>query len=173
MRTSLTPAELGFASADRQRLSRAVTQAHEARCLRRFQAVLWVAEGRSFDEAAHLSGLSMRSVYRLVTGYLQSHSVEVLHEGHHPGRPPDAPELTARRIRQELRRTPLKLGYHTNVWTVELLALHLSQKYKCSIAPWTLRRRMKQMGLRYKRPRYIYSEKDPHRAQKKGRLYGN
>ncbi len=173
MRTSLTPAELGFASADRKRLSRAVAQANRARCLRRFQAVLFVAEGRSFAEAAHLSGLSLRSVYRLVTGYLQSHSVDVLHEGSHTGRPPDAQELSARRILQELRRTPLKLGYRTNVWTVELLALHLSQKYECSIAPWTLRRRMKQMGLRCKRPRYVYSEKDPHRAQKKGRLFAN
>lgn len=173
MRTSLTPAELGFASADRKRLSRAVAQAKEARCLRRFQAVLFVAEGRSFAEAAHLSGLSLRSVYRLVTTYLQSHSVEVLHEGPHPGRPPDAPEVSARRILQELRRTPLKLGYRTNVWTVELLALHLSQKYECSMAPWTLRRRMQQLGLRCKRPRYVYSEKEPHRAQKKGRLFGN
>ncbi len=83
MRASLTPAELGFASADRTRLSKAVAQAKEARCLRRFQAVLFVAEGRSFAEAAHLSGLSLRSVYRLVTGYLRSHSVDVLHEGPH------------------------------------------------------------------------------------------
>lgn len=170
MRTALTPAELGFASADRRRLSKAVAQATEARDLRRFQAVLCVAEGRSFAEAAHLSGLSLRSVYRLVTGYLQAHSVEALREGPHAGRPPDAPEVSARRILQELRHAPLTLGYRTNVWTVEPLALHLSQKYECSIAPWTLRRRMKRMGLRCKRPRYVYSEKERHRAQKKGRL---
>lgn len=173
MRPSLTPADLGFKPADRVRLSRAVAEAREARCLRRFQAVLFVAEGRSFAEAAHLSGLSLRSVYRLVTSYLQSHSTAVLHEGLHTGRPPDAPALTARRILQELRRAPLELGYRTNVWTVGLLALHLSQKYECLIAPWTLRRRMKQMGLRCKRPRYIYSEKERHRAQKKGRLSAN
>lgn len=168
MRVSLTPAELGFEAAERKRLSRAVAQAVEARSLRRFQAVLFVAEGRSFAEAAHLCGLSLRSVYRLVTSYLHSHAVEVLHEGPHTGRPPDAPALTPQRILQELRRRPSPLGYRTNVWTVELLAIHLSQKYECSIAPWTLRRRMKRMGLRCKRPRYFYSEKEPHRAQKRG-----
>src|SRR5919204_4676357 len=66
------------------------------------------------------------------------------------------------------RRSPLKLGYRTNVWTVEILAQHLNQRYRCSISPWTLRRRMKQMDLACKRPRYFYSEKYPHRAQKRG-----
>jgi transposase len=173
MRISLTPAKLGFETADRKRLSSAVAQAVEARCLRRFQAVLFVAEGRSFVEAAHLTGLSVRSVYRLVTHYLQAHTLDVLQEGRHTGRPPNAPELTPQHILQELRRVPLKLGYRSNVWTVELLATHLSRKYGCSIAPWTLRRRLKQMGLRCKRPRYVYAEKDPHRAQKKGQLFGN
>src|SRR5215216_4471649 len=36
-----------------------------------------------------------------------------------------------------------------------------------------LRRRMKQMELRWKRPRYVYPEKGPNIAQKKGLLYGN
>lgn len=34
------------------------------------------------------------------------------------------------------------------------------------ISPRTLRRRMREIGLRCKRPRYFYEEKDPHRAQK-------
>lgn len=73
MRTPLTPAELGFEAADRKRLSRAVAQAVEARCLRRFQAVLFVAEGRSFVEAAHLHrfelalGLSLGDILFAVT----------------------------------------------------------------------------------------------------------
>jgi hypothetical protein len=29
---------------------------------------------------------------------------------------------------------------------------------------------MRRLGLRWKRPRYVYATKDPHRAQKKGRL---
>jgi hypothetical protein len=41
---------------------------------------------------------------------------------------------------------------------------------RCSLGPWTLRRRMKQIGLVCKRPRYSYSEKDPHRAQKKAAI---
>jgi hypothetical protein len=80
-----------------------------------------------------------------------------------------APRITAAHILQHLRGNPLQLGYRTTVWSVKLLAAHLSRQYDCPISPYTLRRRMKAMGLRCKRPRYFYEEKAPHRAQKKGR----
>ena len=173
MRKSLSSSERGFSAHDQHRLSRALTQTGAARVFRRIQAVLLIAEGRPFGDTAQITGLSIQSGYNLVHRYLQSHQVESLHDLPHPGRPPDAPELTASQILRELRRSPLQLGYRTNVWTVETLALHLSQRYQFAIAPWTLRRRMKHMGLVCKRPRYFYSEKHPHRAQKKGPVCGN
>ena len=173
MRKSLSPRELGFNPWDRRRLSQASRHAAEARILRRLQAVLLVAEGHSFAEAAHLTGFSLRTVYHLVARYLHAHQPQDLHDEARAGRPPVAPALTSARILRELHRAPLKLGYRTNVWTVKLLATHLNQLYDCSISPRTLYRRMRQMGLRCKRPRYVYSEKDPHRAQKKGPLSAN
>ncbi len=164
----MSPAELGFNAWDRRRLSQAAAQAVEARVFRRLQAVLLVAEGHHFDEAAQITGLSRRTVYYLVDRYLHWHQVTVLHDESRSGRPPAALRITRARILRELGRSPLRLGYMTNVWTVELLAHHLSQRYECPITPYTLRRRMKQMGLECKRPRYVYSEKDPHRAQKRG-----
>jgi hypothetical protein len=53
---------------------------------------------------------------------------------------------------------------------VALLAGHLERRYGCPITARTLRRRMKAMGLRWKRPRYVFSEKAPHLPQKKERL---
>jgi hypothetical protein len=65
--------------------------------------------------------LSRQAVYNLVHRYLQSHQVESLHDRPHPGRTPDTADLQASQILRELRRSPLKLGYRTNVWTVETL----------------------------------------------------
>ena len=62
----------------------------------------------------------------------------------------------------------MALGYSMTTWTVKTLANHLSRTYDCPITERTLRRRMADMGLCWKRPRYVYSTKDPHRAQKKG-----
>jgi transposase len=114
--------------------------------------------------------VSLQTVYNWLSRYLGRHQVAALEEAPRSGRPPIAKQITKARILRELRRNPLRLGYPTTVWTVELLAHRLSERYQCTISSDTLRRRMRQIGLRCKRPRYFYEEKDPHRAQKKGRL---
>ena len=173
MRRILSPAELGFSKRDQQRLAKALHTETDPRTLRRLQAVRLVAEGYDLSTAAHLTGFSQRSLYRFVGRYLDAHQATALRDETHPGRPALAPQVTPQRILRELRRVPLLLGYQSTVWTVELLATHLSRRYHCAISPRTLRRRMKQIGLRCKRPRYVYAEKEPHLPQKKGRLSGN
>jgi len=173
MRRALSPSELGFTVRDRKQLQQALVATHDLRLFRRIQAVLLVATGSSFTEAAAITGLSARTVYYLVGQYLPAHSVAALHEQARSGRPPVASEITGEHILSELARSPLELGYRTNVWTVELLAEQLGLRHRCSISPRTLRRRMRQVGLRCKRPRYVYSEKEPHLPQKKGQLLGS
>jgi transposase len=161
---------LGFGAPDRQRLARTLRGDLKVRLFRRLQAVWLVAQDRPPAEAAHVSGLSLRSVYNVVGRYLHAHCPWDLADEPRPGRPRSAPELTPKRILRALRRSPLKLGYRTNVWTVGTLALYLNERYHGSCSAGTLRRRMKQSGLACKRPRYFYSERDPHVAQKKGGL---
>jgi transposase len=119
---------------------------------------------------AEISGVSEKAVYAWIDRYLAKHQIEALEDVPRSGRPLIAQKITAARIVRELRRSPLHQGYPTTVWTVGLLAQHLSQRYQCAISPFTLRRRMKSLGLSCKRPRYFYEEKDPHRTQKKGLL---
>lgn len=173
MRKPTTPSELGFSGHDRRRLTQALNKVTCSRLFRRIQSVLLVATGRGVTEASHITGLGRSAVYYLVTRYLSAHQVAALDDEPRGGRPAVAAAITEARILRELRRLPLRLGYRTNVWTVELLAQHLSARYECAITPYTRRRRMRDLGLRCKRPRDGYSEKPPHRAQKKGRLLGN
>jgi transposase len=119
---------------------------------------------------AEISGVSEKAVYAWIDRYLAKHQIEALEDVPRSGRPLIAQKITAARIVRELRPSPLHLGYRTTVWTVGLLAQHLSQRYQCAISPFTLRRRMKSLGLSCKRPRYFYEEKDPHRTKKKGLL---
>jgi transposase len=172
MRIAKGPAELGFTRFDRPRLTKALRRATEARAFRRLQAVLLIAQGRSVAEAAQITCASRRSVYGWLAKYLRHHRVEDLTERPRSGRPPTAEVITNETIRRELAKDPMGLGYSTTIWTVKTLANHLSRTYDCPITERTLRRRMRDMGLCWKRPRYVYSTKDPHRAQKKGRLCG-
>jgi transposase len=169
MRKTQTPAERGFTGHDRRRLAKALHQAQEVKVYQRIQAMLLIAQGYSVDEVAHIVGSQQRSVYYWMHRYLDHHRVTDLYDAPRTGRPLTAAQITKARILRELARDPLKLGYNTTVWTVPLLAVHLSKRYSSQITPRTLRRRMKEVGLRWKRPRHVYATKDPHRAQKKGR----
>jgi transposase len=173
MRISKSPAELGFNRYDVHHLKKALKAVSDKRPFRRLQAVLLVAQGHLINEVSQIIEVSVQIIYHWIRSYLQNHRVESLYDAPRSGRPPAAKSITAKRLQQELGRNPLRLGYRTTVWTVALLARQLNRRYACSISPRTLYRRMRQMGLRSKRPRYVYSEKDPHRAQKKGPSSGN
>ena len=143
-------------------------RASEARVFQRLQAVLLIALGWAAAEVSRITRLRPWAIYYWVRRYLKAHQPAALADAARSGRPPVAAAVTDARIVRELRRDPLRIGYNTTGWTVPLLARHLSQKYGCPISPATLRRRMRRLRLRWKRPRYAYATKDPHRAQKKG-----
>jgi transposase len=168
MRKQRSPSAFGFNRYDKGRLGKALTKATDARIFVRLKAVLLVAQGMPVAQVAKFFDKSRRVVYHWVATYLKDHQVQSLEEAPRSGRPLSAPGITEERILGQLRRNPLELGYRTTVWTVEILAGHLSRCYGEQIHPFTLYRRMKALGLRSKRPRYAYSEKDPHRTQKKG-----
>ena len=171
MRKAKSPSERGFDRYDRRRLSRALHQVADARTYRRLQAVLLVAQGRTVPEAAQITGARPRSIYGWVRTYVQTHQPGSIHDAPRSGRPRAAGAITPARLVRALRRDPMRLGYHATGWTVSLLADHLQEKYGCAISPRTLRRRMQDLDLRWKRPRYVYATKDPNRAQKKGGLF--
>jgi transposase len=170
MRHAKTSRELGFTQYDRRRLAKALKRVSDAHTYRRLQAVLLVARGRSIGEVAQIAGVSPRSVYHWVERYLRAHRADDLRDRPRSGRPVAAAAIADACIERELRKDPMKLGYSTTGWTVALLARHLSRTYPGEITERTLRRRMEALGLCWKRPRYVYAEKEPHRAQKKGRL---
>ena len=170
MRMQRSPVEFGFDRYDKGRLQIALKKVKDKRTFLRLKAVLLIAKGMHVQAVANLLDKSIQIVYQWARLYLKSHTPDSLYDRAKTGRPLCAKEVTDKRILQELKRNPLGLGYNTTVWTVALLAKQLNTRYGCDIRPRTLYRRMKQIGLRCKRPRYVYSEKDPNRAQKKGRL---
>jgi transposase len=170
MRRAKSPAELGFNGYDERRLKRALKRAVDKRTFQRVQAVLLVVQGRPITEVALIAGVSLQAVYTWVPRYLAAPQVSAPQDAPRSGRPRTAPPITSARILREVRRNPLRLGYRTTVWAVPLLAHRLRRCYQCNLSSYTLRRRMKALGLRCKRPRYASEEKEPHRAQKKGLL---
>jgi transposase len=172
MRIARTAAALGFRGSDRHHLAQALKHVTMVSAYKRLQAVRLIADGRTVKDVAQIAGVSEQTIYNWVNCYLEEHAAAALFDEPRAGRPPMAPGITAARIKREFGRDPLRLGYQATVWTVPLFTAHLSRRYRCRLSPDTLRRRMRQLGLRWKRPRYVYAEKEPHLPQKKGRWSG-
>jgi transposase len=159
----------GFNRADRRRLSRALGQARDARLYRRLRAVAEIAEGEPADVVAKRARVERSTVYRWIERYLAERAPSALADGRRSGRPRTTPVLTDKRLRKLLTSDPRRFGYDTNTWTVPLLATHLHTQ-GVVISARTLRRRIRAARFRWKRPRYVYSERAEHVGAKKGAL---
>lgn len=160
-----------FDGHDVRRLRRAIKDAKQGRYCRRLMTVLLVALGNRPGKVARLTGQARRTVSLLLGRYAKRRRPADLADRPRKGRPRVAPALTASRLKREYARDPLALGYMATEWTVPLLAGHLRRRCGLPVKPRTLRRRMKALGLVWKRPRYVYHPADPHRPQKKGRWF--
>jgi transposase len=158
-----------FTHHDRRRLTRALRRARDARHCRRVQAVLLVAEGHGVGGTASLLKASRRWVTKALARYRARRCPADLAEGQRSGRPRIAPGLSTERLAELLHTDPLSLGYAAASWTAPLLAAHLRRGGEAEgLSARTLRRRLHAAGLAWKRPRYVFGQKEPHRAQKKG-----
>lgn len=157
-----------FTRADRRRLERALSAAQLARDYRRIEAVLFVAEGATLGDAARRVRAERRSVQRWVARYRGTRDPRALADRPRSGRGRVARDLTGTRVREVLALDPRALGYRATTWTVPLLASYLAAHDGCVISARTLRRRLHELGYRWKRPRYAYSERASHLGQKKG-----
>ena len=152
-------AEGRFDANDRRRLKRALSKAREARVYRRIEAVLWVAEGHAISEAARRVRAPRLSVRRWIERYLIERDVTALADQARSGRP---------RLDEILERDPRNDGYLATTWTVPLLVHYLHEHDAIAVSAHTLRRRLREAGYRWKRPRYVYVGRAEHLGQKKG-----
>jgi transposase len=156
-----------FTRADRRRLLQALAQTHEARLYRRLRAIAEVAEGEPVAAVARRARVERSTVYRWIARYLQERVPSALVDGRRSGRPRAAAALTDDRLRQLLTSDPRQFSYAANAWTVPLLAGHLRAQ-GLAISARTLRRRIRAVRFRWKRPRYVYRARAEHVGAKKG-----
>jgi transposase len=169
MRPARSPAELGLTAYDRRKLERALREAHDARHFRRLLAIKLIAEGKGPGEAAHLVAMSRPAVYFWLERYLAERTPSALQDAPRSGRPKKAPRLTSKRLRKVVSSSPEKAGWASHGWTVPLLCTQLNRK-GFEVSERTLRRRLHEAELAWKRPRYVYATAAPHPGQKKGVL---
>jgi transposase len=156
-----------FSWADRSRLSQAFAQAHDVRLYRRLRAVAEIAEGGPVAVVAERARVGRSTVYRWIERYLAERAPSALADSKRSGRPRTTPALTDSELHQLLTSDPCRFGYDANTWTAPLLGTYLHTQ-GVVISTRTLRRRIRAARFRWKRPRYVYSERAEHVGAKKG-----
>lgn len=162
--------EIKFTTRERCGLEKALSSAQGRREFVRLRALWLLSEGWSISQVSFSLGVTAQSVRNWIERWQKSHSLsEIACERPRKGRPRVAGELTAERLLSELRQDPIRLGYTATVWTVALLRRHLRVRCGINVTTRTLRRRLHEADLRWKRPRHAFAHRAPNYAQKKVR----
>jgi transposase len=142
-----------------------------ARTVRRAQALLWLHTGESVGSVARRLGLSRRTIYKVVERY-QARTAEPVAQRvadrPHPGRPATKRERVARVVNTLLKQKPSRYGYRAAVWSTPMLRRQAERRLHMPVSRRTVRRALRHLRHRYKRPRYVLARRSPTWRQAKG-----
>jgi transposase len=157
---------LHLTAGQRQALRTLARNGDDAREVRRALALLDLARGESVAAVSRRYQVCRDTVYEWAAR-LRRPGLR-LRDAPRVGRPADRREVAVPLIRAALRCEPLGLGYRHPAWTAGLLRQHLRHAHGLVVSVSTVRRVVRRLGFRWKRPRFALSRRDPHWRQAKG-----
>jgi len=157
---------LTLTAKQRRDLEQAAAHARQTRTWKRYRALLLLGDGVSLRQVAQTLGCGQSTIYRWVACW-RAQGVGSLAEGPHPGRTRRLDAAADARLQALLGSDPQIHGHHTTGWTVPLLLSELAAM-GWVVHEHTLRRTLKRLGYRWKRPQYVLGRPDPAYAEKKG-----
>ena len=153
---------------ERAQLAEAASKQKRVRNWRRMRAIELLAEGRRPEAVAEALGCARSSVYAWAKAWREM-GLSGLQEGPRSGRKRSR-QGQAELLLEELLKegNPQRRGYRSSGWTVPLLKSELA-KSGYVVSERTVRRTLKRLGFRWKRPKYVLGRPDPDHESKKGK----
>lgn len=148
----------------REELEGASRQARRVRQWGRYQAILRLDDGESVPTIARALDVG-KSTVRKWQQQWQQRGMAGIRERFLPGAPRQVPPPAETQIRTWLAGSPLDDGFTATNWTITLLGTALARTGTL-VSPSTLRRTLKRLGYRWKRPKYVIDRPDPDHAEK-------
>jgi transposase len=152
-------------------LQKIIQSSPNARQVRRAQALVWLHENETVQAVATRLRLSRQTIYDIVHRYrMRSHLpvIERIRDLPHPGRPTTQRQRTQQIIQALLTHSPSRFGYRSPIWTVPMLRTQVEKRLQRRISRDTVRRALRPMRYRYKRPRLVLARRSPLWRQAKG-----
>jgi transposase len=130
----------------------------------RMRTILLSSRGYSVPQIAAIFECDEATVRSWIARF-EAEGVAGLRDRPRAGRPHKADGAAQGVIRQQVETPPSAAGYGIGYWTVRTLARHLAQACGVRLSPATLRRGLRALGYRWRRPRHALPE-DPALAAK-------
>jgi transposase len=162
-------------SKQRDKLERVARTSPIGREVRRAQVLLWLDQGETIQQVAGRLGMSRQALYDLLERYRSRKAEPIVlrvRDRPHPGRPANKRERVVRAVQELLVQKPQQYGYRSPFWTVPMLVAQVTARLGEEVSHDTIRRALRVLRHRYKRPRYVLSRRSPTWRQAKGGLNG-
>ena len=141
-----------------------IKHSKDAKEFKRAQALLWLCQGESVTSVASRQHVSRQTIYNWIERFKTFGNLCDLPRS---GRPPRKRDAAKEVILEVIDKDPRDLGYLLPVWTTRLLEIHMKSQ-GIQVSPRTIRRALRDLGYRYKRPRYVLSRRSAFWRQAKG-----
>ncbi len=163
---------IAIAPEERKDLIRKMKRERQPSRRLRMHVVLLAAEGLSPTEIARVLFCSRTTVYAMVARFVREKGAAFFdrkRRGPKPLLDRSANERIERLLEEE---SPASHGWLRSRWSCKLLALELFKERMLVVSRETLRRTLRRLGFRWRRPRPVPPEKDSaeHIEQKRARL---
>jgi transposase len=130
---------------------------HNAKELRRAQALLWLDSGEEVEAVATRLHVSGRILYRWAKRFEARSPLSLvgrLADGARSGRPRTAYGIIDPLIAAVIDEDPRVLGYRATVWTAPLLQQYLEEVHQIAVGRHSVSLAIGRLRLRWKRPRH-------------------
>jgi len=144
---------------------------HNAKELRRAQALLWLGSGEGVAAVATRLHVSGRTLYRWAQRFAGRSSWSLrqrLADGARSGRPRTASGVIDPLIAAVIAEDPRQWGYRATVWTAPLLQHYLEEGHQITVGRHSVSLAIRRLRLRWKRPRHHLARRAPTWRQAKG-----
>lgn len=157
----------------RQALERLVVHTDQAIVLRRAQALLWVAEGRSVTQVARQLRITRQAIYKWIARIQQVPVSELtvrLKVSPRSGRPVTVAGIIDPLIDEVIDHAPRLFDFNSTVWTASLLAQYLTAEHGLEVSVSSVRLALARLEITWKRPRHTLALRSSTWRQAKGGL---
>lgn len=159
---------------ERLKLEQLLAHAQDSRTVLRAYALLWLDDGEPISEVAARLSVSRQSVYNWRSRWSETSQdkadlISRLSDAPRSGRPVTATDKkVAELIDSVIESDPRELQYRSTVWTAPLLAQYLSDFHQIEVSDESIRRVIKRLRFRWKRPRHSLALRSRTWRQAKG-----